>query len=76
MATKSLTRTGFLEPVTTEALAALMAIQISHELGYSEVWLEGDAKIIVDVVLSNELDCSRKGHLVDDIRVDLKRFRH
>jgi ribonuclease HI len=76
VAAKSLTRTGLLEAVTAEAVAALMAIQISHDLGYSKVWFEGDAKIIVDAVVSNETDWSRKGHLVDDIRVDLKRFTH
>ena len=76
VAAKSLTRTGLLEPVIAEAVAALIEIQISHELGYSTVWFEGDAKIIVDAILSNETDWSRKRHLVDDIRVDLKHFTH
>ena len=56
VATKSVTRPGGFEPAVAEALAALMAIQMSCELGLQQVCLEGDAKPIVDAVNSMEVD--------------------
>jgi ribonuclease HI len=72
VAAKSFTRKGLLEPVAAEDLAAIMAIQLFRELGFQRLYLEGDAKIVVDTVLSTEPDWSRKGHLVEDIRVELQ----
>ena len=72
VAAKSFTRKGLLELVAVEALAAIMAIQLSCELGFQRLYLKGDAKIVVDVVLSTKPDWSRKGHLVEDIQVELQ----
>ncbi|XP_059461784.1 uncharacterized protein LOC132190750 [Corylus avellana] len=74
VAAKTVTRKGLIEPVAAEALAALMAVQLSREMGFSRLWLEGDAKTIVDAVNSTEPDWSRIGHLVDDIRMEIQTF--
>jgi ribonuclease HI len=74
VAAKSLTRRGLLEPAAAEALAALMAIQLARALGLRNLYLEGDAKIVIDAVLSSEPDWSRKGILVEDIRWNFKAY--
>lgn len=74
VAAKCVTRKGFVKPVAAEAWAALMALQLSRDLGLLQVYLEGDAKIVVDTVNSTEPDWSWQGHLVDDIQVELLSF--
>jgi hypothetical protein len=43
-------------------------------MGIPKVWLEGDTKIIVDALNSNERIMSRYGHLVEDTRSILQSF--
>ncbi|XP_059453477.1 uncharacterized protein LOC132184014 [Corylus avellana] len=74
LAARSLTRVGLLEPAAAEALGALMAIQLARDMGYLSIILEGDAKVVIEAVLSNEPDWSRRGHLIDDIRTALTSF--
>jgi hypothetical protein len=50
------TRLGDLAPVATEALAALEAFQFCHSVGRGEVVFVGDAKQVVDAVLSGSLE--------------------
>jgi hypothetical protein len=38
------------------------------------VYLEGDAKTIIDTINYEEADWSRTGHLVNDIKMGLQRF--
>lgn len=71
-AAKSLTWKGILEPVAAEALASRVAVQLVRELRIQNIYLEGDAKLIVDVVMSKEPDWSRKGYLIEDIRMELQ----
>ena len=70
-ASKSPSRQGFLDLTTAEAIAALMAVQLRNELGIMRIQLEGDAKVVVDVVNSMEPDESCRGHLMVDIRSTL-----
>lgn len=56
---KSITRQGFLDPVAAEVSAAFLATQACREMGFMQVILEGDAKIIVDTTNSMESDWSR-----------------
>jgi hypothetical protein len=55
-------------------MAVLRAAQLSHELEFLQICLEGDAKVVVDEVNSAETDWSKKGHLMDDLRIGLKTF--
>jgi ribonuclease HI len=72
VAARSRSRPGGVAPVAAEAMAALLAIRTAGELGLRQVCLEGDAKTIVDAVNSNEEDWSNIGHLVDDIRSEVR----
>ena len=65
-------RTGCLDPTAAEGLAALMAVQLSIEIGINQVQLEGDAKNVVDVVLSDTPDDSERGHITADIRASVR----
>ena len=58
------TRKGCPDSSTAEARAVLMAVKICKELGFSKVQFEGDAKIVIDAVLSKEEDRSRLGNVV------------
>jgi hypothetical protein len=52
--------------VAAEALAALEAFQFCHSMGRDRVMVVGDAKQVVDAVLSGEPDWSYKGHMNPD----------
>lgn len=69
---KSVTRLGFLEPTTAETLAASMATQLCTEMGFMQVQLEGDAKVVVDAVTSMLPDESVMGLLTKDMRIALR----
>ena len=51
-AAKSLSRQGFLDPTSVEAMAALMAAQLCNVLGLLRIQLEGDAQVVVGAVNS------------------------
>ena len=61
------TRKGCLEPTTAEACAALMATRKCKELHFTRVHFEGDAKVVVDAVLSEKEDRSRLGNVIEEI---------
>jgi hypothetical protein len=67
-------RQGLFEPVMGEAIASYEATRICKELSIPKGWLEGDAKIIVDALNSDERILSRYGHLVEDTRSILQSF--
>lgn len=66
--TMSKTRIGLFEPAIGEALASFHAANLCRDLGIQQVWLEGDAKIIVDALNLNTSTWSRFGHIVEDTR--------
>jgi hypothetical protein len=74
IAAKSLSRSGILDPTVGEALASLHAVRLGQELGGSAIILEGDAKQVVEAINSDVSNVSRFGHLVEDIRLNLKSF--
>jgi hypothetical protein len=76
VAARSLTRVGLLEPAAAEALADTMAIQLAREMGLLQIYVEGDAKVIVEAEVSQAPDWSRRGHLIEDIRSALHSFPH
>jgi hypothetical protein len=41
-------------------------------MGFMRVYIEGDAKIVLDAVNSVDVDKSCLGHVIDDIKVELK----
>jgi hypothetical protein len=70
----SKTRQGFFEPVMGEKIAQYQAAVTCKEMGIQKVWLEGEAKIIVDALHSDESMLSCYGHLVEDTKSILKNF--
>ena len=73
-AAKSLSRYGFLSPVAAEAMGALMAIQLCKDMGFQQIHLEGDARVVVDDVHTMEQNEGGRGLLAEDIRSSLETF--
>jgi ribonuclease HI len=71
---RSLTRMGRLDPTTSEALASYFAARLCKENGGTSLILEGDAKLVVDALNSNNCNWSRFGHIVNDTRRILHTF--
>ena len=59
----------------TEALAALKALTLAHELGFQNVVLEGDALGLIQALKSQEQNLSPWGLLVEDVKVYGTKFR-
>jgi ribonuclease HI len=53
---KCFSRNGTVSPYAAESFAALMAIDVCWENGYTHVHLEGDSKNLVNVVNCDEVD--------------------
>jgi ribonuclease HI len=69
------------EPIVTETLAALQALNLCTEQGYQRVILEGDALQVINLTNSVKPCNSGYGHLIEDIRAGSKsvgdiRFQH
>ncbi|KAE8055720.1 hypothetical protein FH972_012542 [Carpinus fangiana] len=59
---------GFLSPFAVEGQAVLMAIEFCVVMGFTKVYLEGDAKGVVEGVLSKEKNNGQYGHVLEDIQ--------
>ena len=70
----SVPQTGLLSSAAAEARAALMAVLLCTEMGFSWIHLEGDAKGVIEVVKSAATNYSKVGHLVEDLKVSLWNF--
>jgi ribonuclease HI len=71
-AAQSYFQQGFLSPAAAEARAAIMAVTLCKEVGFPKIHLEGDAKGVIEAVMSGTLTCSGLGPLVEDIRMLLR----
>jgi hypothetical protein len=60
------TQLRFLALSAAEATAALMAIQLCMEMSLTQVCLEEDAKVVIDVVQASGVNYNRLGHVVED----------
>jgi hypothetical protein len=67
---------GFLPLFAAEAQAVLVAIHLCAEMGFPKVYLEGDAKGVVDGVLSREKNNGQYGHVMEDIKEGVRFFSH
>lgn len=56
------------KPDIAQCLALLKILEICKYLNFQKVILEGDAKIVIMAVESNEEIMSYSGHLINDIR--------
>jgi ribonuclease HI len=65
---------GYLDSVDAEAFAALSATRLCKDLGLDQIHFVGDAKVVVDAVMSGEHDESRRGLLTDGLWIALKIF--
>ena len=65
---------GFLEPMVAEAWAGDQALQFGKELGFTHLVLEGDSKVIIYAIKSEDISWSTSGHLVRDMKSRLQTF--
>ena len=65
---------GSSSPIVAESLAALEAIKLRRDWGFTRVHLEGDSKTLVDAVNGEEADWSLIRHVVEDIKTGLRHF--
>ena len=65
---------GRLSPLVAEAWASGQALRLGKELGLTSIILEGDAKLIVDVVNVKGASWSSIGHLVENMNILLQDF--
>jgi ribonuclease HI len=73
-AARCVMRMGYLAPLVAEAMAVLVSIQLCHELGITKVHFEGDAKGVVDMVNSSDVDISWMEHVIADIKMEIQEF--
>jgi ribonuclease HI len=55
-------------------MATLQAIEMCCDRRFTKVHFEGDAKNVTEAVKGAEIDESKLGHLVEDMRVKLQTF--
>ncbi|XP_042958143.1 uncharacterized protein LOC122293710 [Carya illinoinensis] len=58
-----------------ETMALWQAVELSHELGFNRVILEGDAQVVISAVNSVDEDLSSGGHIVEDVKAVLRERR-
>ncbi|XP_059451219.1 uncharacterized protein LOC132182025 [Corylus avellana] len=75
LAAKCVTQDGCLALAVAEAMAFLVAIRLCHGLGLPQVHFEGDAKAVIESVNSGEKDSSWMGHIIEDIKLELRVFQ-
>ena len=63
-----------LKRTTSKALASFHAVILCRDLGIQQLFLEGDAKLVVDAINSNTSTWSHFGHIVEDTRGVLQTF--
>ncbi|XP_059461922.1 uncharacterized protein LOC132190915 [Corylus avellana] len=74
IAAKGSTRLGLQDATAAEALGAFLAVCLCKGLRFTQIYLEGDAKIVVDAVTAGEPSSQNFGQLIDDIRALLALF--
>ena len=75
-AARSMVQTEFLSLEAAEARAALMAIHLCKDMGFSQIQLEGDALRVIHAIRDTAESHSRVGNLVADIQASLQEFTH
>jgi ribonuclease HI len=63
------------EPVVAEALGALVATELSRDLGLRDIELEGDSLLVVNAIKDSGTQWSSYGHIVGDVRYVLNNMR-
>ena len=73
-AARCITKLVCLNSMVAEAWALLEAFRLCRELGFRQVTFEGDAKGIIDAVLSDEVDRGSMGHMIANLKQKLGGF--
>jgi ribonuclease HI len=74
-AAKSMKIPRVFEPAAGEAMAALHAAKLCHDLGIFEVVLEGDSILVTKAIGGHGENWLRFGQIVEDIKLVLRSFR-
>jgi ribonuclease HI len=76
IAAKSLSIEGAVDPEAVEATTFIHGVSLCRSLGFQKLILEGDAKVVVNALLSKHVNKSHFGHIIDELRVSLHAFPH
>ena len=76
LAIQSKTEQGQLEPTLAEARASLIAIKLCKNMGIDHIIFKGDAKVVINAILSEEIDGSCLSVIVSDIQSELQTLHH
>ena len=74
VAVRCMRKDGLTDPLVAEAWAGGQALKFGKELNLNNLILEGDAKVVVEAVLSNAMNESKIGVLVEDMKLLLQDF--
>ncbi|XP_038695493.1 uncharacterized protein LOC119992773 [Tripterygium wilfordii] len=74
MACSTMVRRSLIDPTLAEAMAALYAVQLSLELGFRHIILEGDSSVIVAAIKGEELNLTSWRSVILEIRRLLLNF--
>jgi ribonuclease HI len=72
VAAQSWVRSGWLDPMGIEAMAAGLAVKTCKALGHKRVLFEGDAKVVVNAANCEGENLSKFGQVVADIQSEVK----
>jgi hypothetical protein len=76
IAAKSLSIEGVVDPRVAEVTAFIHGVSLCRSLGFQKLILEGEAKVVVDALLSKHVNKSHFGHIIDELRASLPAFPH
>lgn len=65
---KSMRVNGIQEPAVGEAMAALVAVELSKERDIQDIILEGDSMQVVQTLKEHDFSSRPFGHIIDDAR--------
>lgn len=67
-------RNGRFDPTTAETIAIVHTLRFCNEIGLSSIYVEGDAKNVVEALNSSEINWSNSGHLAANAQLLLQKF--
>ncbi|XP_041025335.1 uncharacterized protein LOC121265715 [Juglans microcarpa x Juglans regia] len=63
-----LRKDNLVSPFIAECFALKISIELCLEMGFGSIMMEGDAKVMIEAMLSKELDESVHGQLIEDTK--------
>ena len=76
IAGKSLSIEDAVDLGAVEAMAFIHGVSLCRSLDFQKLILEGDAKVVIDALLSKHVNMSPFGHIIDELQGSLHAFPH